>query len=74
MYIPTMTVQGNVPVCESVNIAEYMDKNLTEAKSLMFNQPDWVKERYEQFKEKHEGEWDVEGYTFGHLQTIWYVR
>ena len=37
MYIPTMTVKDNVPVCESVTIVEYMDQNLTNSKSLMFN-------------------------------------
>ena len=32
-----------------------------------------MKARYEQFKEKHEA-WDVEGFTIGHLQEVWYFR
>ena len=52
---------------------EYMDENLTSSNSMMFNQPADVKERYEQFKALHE-KWDVEGFSFGRMQRIWYFR
>ena len=72
MCIPTMLAKGNVPVPESVNINEYMDKELSQG-NLMANQPEWVKERYEQFKQMHE-EFDVEGFSYEHMFGIWYFR
>ena len=68
-----MLAKGNVAVPESVAIIEYMDKELSSG-ALLQNQPEDVKQRYEQFKELHE-EFDVEGYSFGHMcNAIWYFR
>ena len=37
MYVPTMIVQDNTSVCESVNIIEYMDENLSSTNSLLYD-------------------------------------
>ena len=72
MYIPTMLAKGNIAVPESVAIIEYMDKELSSG-NLMHNQTEEIKQKYEQFKEIHEA-FDVEGYSFGHFMTVWYLR
>ena len=52
-YVPTMLVQGNVPVCESIDIIEYMDEHLNGKNKLMEGQPDLIKERYAKFRALH---------------------
>ena len=32
-YVPTMLVENNTPVCESIDIIKYMDDNLSNEKS-----------------------------------------
>ena len=46
MYVPAMLARGNVAVSESVDIIEYMDRELSMG-NLLVNQPAHVKERYE---------------------------
>ena len=53
-YVPTMLIKGNTPVCESLDIIQYMDKNLNGKNKLMINQPDEIKDRYERFIAVHE--------------------
>ena len=65
-YVPTMLVKGNVPVCESIKIIEYMSEELNAKNKLMGDQPDLIKERYTKFRALHEA-WDVESLTFGSL-------
>ena len=73
-YIPTMLVQGNVPVCESIDIIEYMDEHLNGKNKLMEGQPDLIKERYAKFRALHEA-WDVEPYSFGSMsQKNWFIK
>ena len=45
-YVPTMLVKDNQPVCESINIIEFMDEKLDGKNKLLANQPDEIKQRY----------------------------
>ena len=65
-YVPTMLIRGNIPICESIDIIEYMDNKLDGQNKLMSNQTDLIKERYQKVKELHEA-FDVEAYTFGSI-------
>ena len=37
-YVPTMLVENNTPVCESIDIIKYMDENLNKGRSLLKDQ------------------------------------
>ena len=37
-YVPTMLVENNTPVCESIDIIKYMDDNLNKGRSLLKDQ------------------------------------
>ena len=39
-YVPTMLIRGNIPICESIDIIEYMDNKLDGQNKLMSNQTD----------------------------------
>ena len=68
-----MLVRGNIPVCESINIIEYMEHEFDRTK-LLTNEDDQIKEKYEKYKELHEA-FDVEALSYGSiLYRNWYLR
>ena len=63
-----MLVKDNIPICESVQIIEYMDAKLPCKNKLLEGQPDEIKERYAEFRYFHE-RWEIEPYSIGTLMT-----
>ena len=73
-YVPTMLVKGNVPICESIDIIEYMDQNLNGKFKLNKGQPEFILERYKEFKALHLA-YDIESFTLGSVQEKnWYGK
>jgi len=69
-WVPTLLVEGNKPVCESMDIVLYMDKQFQGKRQLdkeIAASPD-VKHRYDEFMKMYDGVM-VEPFSFGTLMS-----